>query len=161
MSRGIVLDTSIIIGARRKPVTEEDKERARRCRILLKMLREENARIIFPSVCLAEFLAGIDLAQHVNVMAEFAKYFHLAPFDAKAAATAARIWITHKSMQPAEQVARRQLKVDVMVIATAVNVGAAEFYVIDQRCRNLASHFVNAPELPTHEEKLWSEDDPV
>jgi predicted nucleic acid-binding protein len=151
------LDTMVLIWAIQHPTHRKKQpdpavvELRRRAKILLDILSEEGAQIIIPSVVVGELLAGIEEAHHVEFLSTLQNRFFCPPYDVKASAMAARMWIHHQGMPKEDRLERRVLKADVMVIATAKVAGALRFYSHDAKARRLAKAFgLNALDLPTH-----------
>ncbi len=141
----------------KKKKTQNVPEMQRRARLLMKLLDEQKAQIVIPSVIIAELLAGIDPAKHARVMGEFHDRFFCPPFDVNACPLAARLWQFERGLPgiqiglpPVERSERRILKSDILIVATAKMAGATMFYSHDEKCRRLATEAgMQARELPT------------
>jgi predicted nucleic acid-binding protein len=149
---------TLIYALKEKPPTEPDQiEFHRRAQILLQMLAREKAKIIIPSIVLAEYLIGIEASRHPDVIASFQRLFFCPPFDVRCAAVAASLWQLHHTLPEGEKMQRRVLKADVMIIATAKVAGARMLFTGDRGCRNLARNIMDARDLPTHDEDLYGD----
>ena len=77
-------------------------------------------------------------------------------FDVPDAALAAGLYMEGKSAPTGKaKVARKYLRADSMVIASAVGHGAREFYTDDKRCHAMASKVMNAKKLPDMPPNLY------
>jgi len=123
----------------------------RRARILLDMLDKEEQTIILPAVALAEVLIGVAENSHDLFLAKIQQHFHCPPFDLRAAAQAAKLWIWNRGLVADQQIARAVLKADVQIVATAKVAGADKFYTHEPKLRKLAEFAgLQALDLPTH-----------
>jgi predicted nucleic acid-binding protein len=125
--------------------TQDVREMQRRARLLMRMLDEQKAKVIIPSVVIAELLAGVEPQKHTKLLAEFNEHFFCPSFDIQAAPLAAKLWqFEHglRNVQPGlpkdQRSPRNVLKADTMIIATAKLAGASVFYSHEARCRRLA-----------------------
>lgn len=144
----------------RKPGTrsEELQDLQRRAKLLFEALAIEGARIVLPTVCLAELLVPVHESSRGRLVAELSKSFQLRSFDDHAAAVAAELWGGHKKLPKERQYRERVvLKSDVMIVATAKAAGASRFYTHDTDCRKLAAFVMEGRDLPTRDERLFSE----
>lgn len=152
----VAIDTMILIWCIRRDGNEEQIKRAN---WLIDSLDETKAQIIFPSVCVAEYLNPFDSSNHSDVIAELAKRFILAPFDVRCAALAARLFSQGKGERDMDaKNTRNLLKSDSLIIATAAVHGARMFYSDDAQCRKLAERAktLKVDGLPTVAPDLWS-----
>ncbi|MHB1156184.1 MAG: type II toxin-antitoxin system VapC family toxin [Phycisphaerales bacterium] len=153
--RLVAIDTGILIWALRKP-QGEFKPRVEGCRLLLRRLEDEKAVILLPAPSLAEYLVPYEKNERTAVAAKLNEGYRIAPVDAHAAAIAAEMFnANHKKQRGGEKLDRRNLKVDVLVLAAAKVAGASEFYTCDERLRKFAAKYINSPSLPTHDENLF------
>lgn len=159
----VALDTMVLIYAlqeyepKAKHPSPPHVELQKRAKILLHDLDAAKASVVVPTLVIAEFLTGIEPAKHDQVLAAFQDRFkHLPVFDIKASRKAAELWLSHREIPKKDQIPRRQLKLDTMVIASAWSAGARFFYSHDPKCRKLAvSAGLDARDLPTHSEDLF------
>lgn len=152
----VAVDTMVLIwglksaGARAgNPRQPNLKEMQLRSVILLDMLEEQKETIIVPTVAVAELLVGVEPAKHGDFIAEFQQRFFCPPFDLRASALAAELWLYHRGLPKGEQLQRNVLKSDVMIIATAKAAGATVYYSQERKARALATKVgMRAEELP-------------
>ena len=131
----------------------------KRAKVLLQDLESQEADVVVPTIVLAEFLCGIDPPNHGKVVSEFHnKFKHIPLFDAKASAKAAQLWVSHRKPPKEQQVQRRFLKPDVMVVASAWSAGADILYSNELECQSIARLAgLNAQGLPTHSINLLTQ----
>lgn len=123
----------------------------KRARILLDILEREGQTIILPTVALAEVLIGVDEKFHDPFIAEIQQRFHCPPFDLRATALAAQLWIRNRGLAADQQIKRTVLKADVQIVATAKVSGATKFYTHEPKLRKLAELAgIQSLDLPTH-----------
>lgn len=144
----VAVDTNVLIWGIRKDGPEEMKQRAK---WLFATLDEDDARVVVPAVCLAEYLIPIRPEQRSAVASEIGKAFLIQPVDPIAAIFAAGLWETgKKQLKSGELNARLILKTDILVVGCAKAAGATELYTNDDGCRALARRVSLTPyDLPT------------
>lgn len=91
-------------------------------------------------------LAGVDPKKHARVIAYFQDRFFCPPFDLKACVLAARLWHFERGLPghsaglpEEERSARRVLKSDILIVASAKEAGVSDFYSHEPKCRRLAA----------------------
>lgn len=130
----VALDTNILIwgikskhSKRGNPRQRNLIEMQRRSAILLDILDENKERIIVPTITVAELLLGVDPSEHARFVAELQERFFCPPFDIRACAVAADLWLQHKGLPKSERIERSVLSSDVKIIATARVGGPPSF----------------------------------
>ena len=156
------IDTMTVAWGFRDPERPGDpadlKEKRRRAQILFAELEAKKATIVVPTIVVAELLIPLPAEAHGNFLAELNKYFFCPPFDLRACGLAAELWVKHRALAKEDQLVRRTLKADTMIVATAKSVGATVFYSHDHKCRRLAQQAgMIAKDLPEHSEDLLTE----
>ncbi|MCC7316494.1 MAG: PIN domain-containing protein [Planctomycetes bacterium] len=154
--RIVAIDSNTMVFGFRKQGTKQQLEKAAN---LLAELDEEGVQIIIPSVALSEYLIPISAKKHNEVIAQLSKRYIIAPFDAKCATVAARLFAIGRQQRGAgKENVRKTLRADSLIIATASVHGAMEFYSDDDDCRRLASHVprLTAKELPAIAHSLFA-----
>lgn len=159
----VALDSMILIwmfqdpDVAQKGLKPETIDYQKRAMILARKLEQDNAKIVVPTPAIAEYLSGISPKHHGAIMLLFnEKFFHMPTLDLRACAKAAELWQAHRRIPEAERMVRRQLKLDVMIIACAQGAGVHEFYSHDDKCRKMAVRAgMIARDLPTHSENLF------
>ena len=130
----VALDTQILIwGGLRRCIpgvslqNQTDAEKEKRARILLHELDDIKAKIVIPSVAVAELLCPIAPLEHNNFLAIISHQFDCPSFDLRATSLAAKLWRHNRSLSKDEQIARTILKADMQIIATAKTRGGKAF----------------------------------
>lgn len=150
------IDAMVLVwGIRQDGTTEEVKRAA----WLFNTLERDNAQIILPATALSEYLIPYGPSEHADIIAQLSRRFFLAPFDAKCAAMAARLFSRGKAGRPMGQKnSRNLLKSDAYIVATAAVHGARRFYSNDKWCRKLAEKAgLTAKDLPDIAPDLFSQ----
>ena len=138
---------TLIWGIRKGPKPADKIERAS---LLFEQLEVDKATVIVPSVVLAEFLVAVPAEQRAQTAAAMGERFRVEPFDLHDAVLAAELWSEGKShRQMGKPNARIALRADTLIIATARNHGAQEFFTDDDDCFRLANTVMTARRLPT------------
>jgi predicted nucleic acid-binding protein len=124
---------------------------------LFKQLERDKAQIIVPTVVLAEFVTPIRSSDdRAKVVAEMSARFLVEPFDIKDVILAAELWNHGKSnRQMGKDGARTSLRADALIVATAKNHGAKEFFTEDNDCFDMANKVMTAKRLPTIADGLF------
>ncbi len=155
------LDNNILVWATRmdpRPVDGGGRDIAdlqRRAQTLVADLNQKSFDIVIPAVVLSEYLCAINTAKHGNVIAVFKELFFTQPFDDHAAAVAASLYRSTRTLEVEPGQTKRVLKIDTMVVASAHVARCSTFYSNDKRCRKLAEMLgMIARDLPTHSEDL-------
>ncbi len=138
----------VLVWGVRHEGTEAQKKRAK---WLFEQFEQERPEVIIPSVALSEYLTPVQTGKRSEVIAELSSRFVIAPFDVRCAALAARLFSEGKEARLMEVPnARKTLRSDALIIASAFVHGAQDFYSGDAACRNLASKVesLNVHDLP-------------
>lgn len=117
-------------------------EQLQRAKWLFQEFEEKQAQIIVPAIAMSEYLVPVKEKDHKDQIAVLSKRFIIAPFDVRCSSLAARLFsVGKKARDMGGKNARKVLKADTMIIATAAVHGAEVFYSGDLGCRTLAKHF--------------------
>ncbi|UCC31796.1 MAG: PIN domain-containing protein, partial [Phycisphaerales bacterium] len=111
------VDTMVLVWGLRSRSTSASDELETRAQILLKLLEEDKAEIVVPTIVVAELLIPIKVGKHGDFIAELRRRFICPPFDLQAASLAADLWQRHRELPRKDQLARNVLKADVLIIA--------------------------------------------
>lgn len=123
----------------KKPSRQDLADLQKRAKLLIRELNEAGEKIIIPTVAVTELLCGVLASDHGDFIAELQRRFIVIPFDLRASALAAELFIAHDEWPESERYETRpRLKADTKIIATAKIAGAATFYSHDKRARKLA-----------------------
>ena len=152
----VAVDCMTLIWGVRKQGPKEWLERAK---ILFDDFERQKSQIIVPSIVVAEYLTAVEESKRKDVASAIGLRFIIAPFDIKCTALAANLfWEGKQGRKMGSPDARKCLRADSMIIATARTHGAKRFYSHDKDCRSLAQKAGMEPwNLPTHKESLFPE----
>ena len=105
--------------------------------------------MVVPSVVIGEFLVKVPVEKHQEVQAVLEKRFQIVPYDAVAAACAARIFQEHKNSGASRgNVPRDILKADIQILATAVTRKVVKLYTHDGDLAKLAEKYLPVSQMP-------------
>ena len=150
----VVFDTHILIWGVQKTARQEQKDMISKTERFFKHLDDNHAKVLIPSVVLSEFLMPIPAAEMGTYLQKFEEKFMVIPYDAMAALEFAKIWQS-KQEDDTIQVLRHEgfskhhLKVDSMIVATAINQKATCIYSHDSGLNKLASGYIAVKEIPS------------
>jgi predicted nucleic acid-binding protein len=137
----IAVDTNVLMWGVRGEPDSSGRQMVERCAALFQDLSEQRAKVMVPSIVLAEFLQGQDIESQRQLRAIIGKRFFVAPFDAQAAGIAAELYATsnYKQIQAdCNNVYAASLKADYKVVATAIAHGATKLYADDTQISAIA-----------------------
>jgi len=156
LQRVVAMDSMVLVWGVRKSGTPEDIKRAG---FLFKELEQDEAQIIIPSIVVAEFITPIRTSEgRARTVAAMSERFFIAPFDAMDAVLAAELWNAGKSRREmGKRGARVCLRADALIVATAKNHGAKEFFTNDDTCFRMAESVMTATRLPKMAPDLFSQ----
>lgn len=149
----IAIDAMVLVYAGIVPQKHHDdsnslRELQVRSKILLHMNRDKT--VVLPTIAVAEVLAPVPSRDKGKIISALSDSFVLADFNIQAASIASGLWANHKKLPDNQQYKNRTvLKADCMIVASAMSVGATEFYTSDKRCRKLANLVIKGCDLPT------------
>lgn len=140
--RLVAVDTNVLIWGIREVGPAEQCQRAS---WLFQQLEEEEAQVLVSAVVLSEYLVPVDPRCHMETITGLAARFLIMPFDMRASSLAAKLFRLGKEGLPkGVDGARRALKADSLIIATASTHGATDLFSGDPGLRSLAA---NVPTL--------------
>lgn len=131
------VDSMTLVWGIRKQGPSEMLERAR---LLFHQLDRDKRQIVVPAIVVAEYLSHVDEKYHAEQIELMRSTFVMPPFDVRAASLAARLFQIGQSGRgnKGEADARKCLRADSLIVATAKMVGAKSFYSHDKNCRSMA-----------------------
>lgn len=154
----VAIDSMTLVWGIRRVGKEAEKLRAA---YLFAQLEQECAKIIVPAVVVSEFLCGVNPDDRDRVAATISERFSVPPFDIRCAKMAADLFMDQKIARKMNQPhARKCLRADALIVATAKAAGARIFYSDDKACRSMANKVMTARELPDQPPHLFGYDDP-
>ncbi len=155
----MALDSNVVVwgvrDAKKKGRSKSDREKTERCEWLFWDLCSKDAQIVLPSIAVAEVLRGISPSKHRKFLSELHKVFVIAPFDAKAASIAGRLWHERLKKLPDHPDPKVKLKADLFVVASAKAANASVFYSDDNGARKIAALSMTSRGLPSHKPTLF------
>ncbi|EDX86532.1 hypothetical protein S7335_4237 [Synechococcus sp. PCC 7335] len=123
-----------------------------RAKDLIHRLEKSRSQVIIPALVLAELLMPVSEANHGELFAELSRKFMIVPFDAQAAFHFATLWKQHKQKQPTtmgeNKPTRAKMKIDFMIVATAISRKANCIYSSDSDVANFAKGYLEVRKLP-------------
>lgn len=153
----VCLDNHILIWGVRGVSTPGQEQQIEQARQLFEELDESDARVMIPSVVVAEFLAGVPKPQHGNLLDVLNRRFQIPPFDTRTAALAAELWREAAERNPhlKEQIKeafpgieKAKIKADMMILATALARNADILYTHDGPLAKVAKGRIDVRQLP-------------
>ena len=153
----VCLDNHILIWGVRGMSTPGQEQEIERAKQLFEDLDQSDARVMIPSVVVAEFLAGVPKPQHGNLLDVLNRRFQIPPFDTRTAALAAELWREAAERNPhlKDQVKeafpgteKAKIKADIMILATALARNADILYTHDGPLAKVAEGRIDVSELP-------------
>lgn len=112
----------------------------KRARWLFRKLDDEGAQVVIPSVSLSEYLVPLDPAKRSAVATQMSERFIVAPFDLPSSVLAATLFVEERGARKGnEPNARKVLRADCLIVATAKVHGATRFFSEDKECRSIAN----------------------
>lgn len=153
MTAKVAVDTIVLIRGIRQEPDPKDPKAVARAKDLIERLHSDRIAISLPAVALAEFLAGTPQAKLDQQIEEINKNFIVEPFDGLAATYVGEIWRRHHNLMDAKAigVSKQCLKVDCMIFATAIAVGASTIYAEDKWFHTIAKEYalkIQAKQIP-------------
>ncbi|MCC6676669.1 MAG: PIN domain-containing protein [Phycisphaerales bacterium] len=155
--RFAALDTNALIWGLKGEHTAGQQDMLKRARFALAEIEADKLQIIIPTIALAELAVTMTEKKAAEFIAEAEERFVIAPFDSRSAEVATRLWRTHSNVAEHDRIPRRQLKVDVLIIASAFCAGTRRFYTHDKNCRKLAATLMDARDLPEMGQTLYDD----
>jgi len=151
--RIVSVDTMTLVWGIRKDGTAQQTKRAR---WLFQALDDEESQIVIPSVSLSEYLTLVDSDKRSAVAQHMTERFIVAPFDVPSAVLAARLFNEERPKRKGGKPnARKILRADCLIVATAASYGATTFFSADKDCRSMANQVMTAKDLPDQPDNLF------
>lgn len=153
--RMICLDNHVLIWGIKGQCTEGQEDMIPLAKKFIESMDKDICALI-PAVVVAEYLMPIPLESHAEVINTLNRDFAIAPFDTLCASKFSLIWNANKS-EAGELLkngaTRNELKVDSLIVATAVARKAECIYSYDKWIRTIAKGFIEVREIPFIEEQ--------
>ncbi len=145
----MVLVYAGIVPVKASTVSPKLRDLQIRAKILMHQLARDKDTVILPTIVISELLVPVPDRDHGPLIARITERFVCPPFDVRAAAVAADLWVRHSKLPAKLQYSKRNvLKADTMIIASAKSSGATVFCTTDRKCRALANIVMKGWDLP-------------
>jgi predicted nucleic acid-binding protein len=149
----VCFDTHILIWGVQKTARPQQQDMIPKTRRFLEHLDDKQIKAIIPSVVLSEFLMPIPADKMGIYLHKIDEKFLVIPYDAMAAIEFAKIWQSKNDDNTIQALrhdgfSKHHLKVDGMIIATAVTQKASCIYSHDTGLKKLASGYIEVKEIP-------------
>lgn len=157
MGRIVCLDTHVLIWGISKTAKPSQEYMIGRTANFLAWLQNEQATILIPAVVLAEFLVHIPEKEHRNILALFQRDFFIPSVDALTASLFASVWQKNRNNGLPADASREVLKIDGLLVATALACKAHIIYSEDPDIEKLAKGYIDVspiPSIPTQPELI-------
>lgn len=147
-------DTHILIWGVQKTSRQGQQEMIHKTARFLKHLDAHQTKVIIPSVVLSEFLMPIPAEEMGPYLQKIEEKFMVIPYDAIAAIEFAKIWQSKQEDDTIEALrnegfSKHHLKVDGMIVATAVTRKALCIYSHDLGLKKFAAGYIEVKEIPS------------
>lgn len=144
------LDSHILIWGIKEEATPGQEPMVPKAKAFFEYLENDNAKVIVPSVVVAELLIKIPSSLHPMVTNLMQRTFIVPPFDLKAAMHFAKIWQEKKEQQVIQELdgTRQELKADCMIVAIAVAQNATCLLSYDDNLKKFAEGYIEVRKLP-------------
>ncbi|GEM_PF-5573894 len=131
MPRIVALDTNILTWALKEKATLGQEEMIPRCQAFLEWLDKKGDIVLIPEIVVSELLMDLPEDQHTEFLAKLdALQFLMQPHDRQASLLAARMWGKARPtpVSVGFGVSRKQVRVDILILAAAIAGQASVFY---------------------------------
>ena len=163
----VCFDTHAIIWGIKEECTPGQEEMIQRAKQLIRMCEEQGHRIIIPSIVVSELLIGIPLGKHADFVNQINESYIVAPYDTPASVQCARMWLEKRALVNSLResgVAKRELKADFMIAATAIARKCDCIYTEDRELERFAESYIEVNRisdvlLPATQDGLFASGD--
>ena len=152
------VDSNIIVWGIKKQATAGQEEMIPRAELIFSRADEYEDFILIPSMVVAEILAPEPPGVRARYLEVLKRSFIIAPFDERAALKYAEMlhnrFAEVRNLAASTGTSRQRMKVDHMIIATAIVNNANCIYTTDNGLKAFASGHIDIRDLPTIREEL-------
>mgnify|MGYP001207976854 CR=1 FL=1 len=149
------LDTHVLIWGIKEEAEPGQEQMIPLAKALLSKLDEEKVPVVVPSIVLAELLMRIPKSEHEPFIGKLQKRFIISPFDAKTASLFGDLWIKKNQIRKEDpECTKNHLKVDLMIVASAVNSGSDRIYSQDDHVIKASVDCIECSGIPLEETQL-------
>jgi predicted nucleic acid-binding protein len=154
VSKIVCVDNHVLIWGIEQKARSNQQEMISRTKRFIDSLSKDDIKAIVPAVVLSEFLMPIppkEVGQYLNIINQ---YLMVVPYDAVAAMEFARIWQSKteqkviEKLRNEEGIGKNHLKIDSMIVATAVTRKATCIYSHDGGLKKFAEDYIEVKEIP-------------
>lgn len=156
--RIVCLDTHILIWGLQEQAETNQTNKIEVAKKMLDDLQKQNIKMMIPSVVYAEFLMKIPAELHLLTGNLLQKSYLIPPFDTQAASLFAQIWQSKndiiQDLKSSENNSKNKIKVDCMIIATALARSADCIISDDNGLHTLAEGYIESKYIESGPEQL-------
>jgi len=144
----VCIDTDVLIWGTKANTGSEQSEKCLNAKYFFESLHKDHKTVIVPMVVLAEFLVKIPQSEHSKIMGYFEKSFIIVPIDGLTASVYAQIYQKNKISTSELSKPRQAIKIDRLIVASAVAYKADILYSEDNDIPNFAKGFIPVQKIP-------------
>lgn len=149
----VCFDNHVLVWGIKEQATPGQENMIPRTKAFIRKLQDDKIHVLIPSVVIAEFLMPIPPDMYATVINLFDRGFVVAPFDTAAASQFAKIWLSKKGQELVNSLVesgstRAELKVDSLIVATAISQKAECIYSHDAGVKAFAQGHIAVKEIP-------------
>lgn len=153
----VCLDTNIIVWGVKGISEPSQKGNIPKAEFLLRKLQEHQSKIIIPSIVLSELLVTVPPEKQPAFIEAIYKLGAVPQYGVREALYFAKFWRTKKETAKGAEISRREMKMDFMIIGTALAHGANCIYTHDIGLKKIAEDIIpvkGLSDLPPHQGEL-------
>ncbi len=154
MTNIVCLDTNVLIWGIKQEATPGQEHMIDRAINFFQWFENERAHIVIPAIVLAEFLMRVPVDDHAIVIDALIGAFAISPADANVASQFARIWQINKGNGVSGESTREKMKMDHIIVATAIANNAIKIYSNDPDLARFAAGMVEVVDIPAIPQQL-------
>lgn len=153
MAEIVCVDNHILIWGIEQKARPSQQEMILKTRFFIDNLLKNNVKVIVPAVVLSEFLMPIPAEKVVHYVDIISRNLMIIPYDAVASIKFAEIWQSKTKQEVIEKIreegfGKNYLKIDCMIVATAVVRKATCIYSHDDGLKKFAEGYIEVREVP-------------
>ncbi|MFH0957720.1 MAG: hypothetical protein V1897_03365 [Pseudomonadota bacterium] len=149
----VCLDSNIVIWGIKGTASSGQEGMVPKAKAFLEYLQENKITALIPMPVLAEILIHVPAENHLGFIDHLRKGYHLPPFDFQAASFYARLFKTNikslKKERGDQHLTNRDIKADLMIVASALAQGASCIYSDDKGLMKVAGNAIKVEKLPS------------
>lgn len=159
----ICLDSQYFSWAIRQRPTAGQEGMVDKAKAFFRLLDDVKATILVPTPVVTELLLGADVSERTEILRQLEERFYVREFDKISAVHAADVWNKKRKDGVIDQLRknavtilppegngwmRSKIKVDIMILGTAIASNVSAFYTEDAGLASLADGFVPVRAMP-------------